>query len=471
MSHPRRPARPGRALTVYLVLLGPLLGGYLAFDKAFAYLHVPGTPVYVGEAVLLVGIVGVATGTGYLAARLATEPALLLLAAFTCWGLVRTLPYLPRYGLDAVRDAALWYYALAAFAVIAALSRSPDGLDRLLGGLTRFVPWLLAWLPFGVVLSSVEDGSPTVPWSAVSVLNHKPGNAVVAALLALGVLWLLPGRRGDAARAWWTAVAVVVVMLVVTQNRGGLLAAVAGTAAGLALVSPRARRRALHLATVAVLLVVTALAVVPLPVGGAQGRDFSASQLIRNVLSLGGSDVPGNLNGTTRGRIVLWSRVLDRQVATGRLVDGSGFGPNLAAEVGVYDEGTTALRSPHNSHLDILARMGLLGLALWIAVWACWYRQVVGGCRRLAREGLHAHRRLSVVCLMVVTAILVSCVFDPQLEGAQVAVLLWTAFGTGAVVTSRRALSRAVPVLPVRAGGARPAVRDAWPGSSAGSGR
>jgi hypothetical protein len=39
---------------------------------------------------------------------------------------------------------------------------------------------------------------------------------------------------------------------------------------------------------------------------------------------------------------------------------------------------------------------------------------------------------------MVATAILVSCFFSPQLEGAQVAAVLWTAFGIGVAVTSFR---------------------------------
>jgi hypothetical protein len=39
---------------------------------------------------------------------------------------------------------------------------------------------------------------------------------------------------------------------------------------------------------------------------------------------------------------------------------------------------------------------------------------------------------------MVTTAVLVSCFFDPQLEGPQVAALLWTVFGIGVAVTTRR---------------------------------
>ena len=45
---------------------------------------------------------------------------------------------------------------------------------------------------------------------------------------------------------------------------------------------------------------------------------------------------------------------------------------------------------------------------------------------------------MAVLSLMVTTAILVSSFFDPQLEGPQVAALLWTAFGIGVAVTTVR---------------------------------
>ena len=82
--------------------------------------------------------------------------------------------------------------------------------------------------------------------------------------------------------------------------------------------------------------------------------------------------------------------------------------------------------------------MGLVGLSLWIALWLGWYWRLVGGCQRLARRGLYFRRQVGVLCVTVTTAILVSSFFDPQLEGAQVAALLWTAFGVGVAVTSFR---------------------------------
>ena len=160
------------------------------------------------------------------------------------------------------------------------------------------------------------------------------------------------------------------------------------------------------------------------------------------MASLGGAQAGSNLAGTENGREQLWSLIYRNQVADGRLSYGSGFGVNLAYQVGVYESdagnGGGPLRSPHNSHLDILARTGMVGLSLWIALWLGWYWRLVAGCRRLARRGLYFRRQVAVLCMMVTTAIIVSSFFDPQLEGAQVAALLWTAFGAGVAVTSFR---------------------------------
>src|SRR5438105_4160002 len=106
-----RPRR-ARAVGLYGAAIGPLLGGYLLFDRAFAYLHLPGTPLYIGELVLVLGILASVTGTGYLLAPLRTEPIFAVLGAFILWGVIRFVPDLRSYSVDAVRDAALWYYAL-----------------------------------------------------------------------------------------------------------------------------------------------------------------------------------------------------------------------------------------------------------------------------------------------------------------------------------------------------------------------
>jgi hypothetical protein len=435
---PQAQGGSGRLFVLYGRLLGPLLGGYLLFDKAFAYLHLPGVPLFVGEMVLGVGAVAAVVATRYLRIPIRDEPILALLAAFAAWGLIRTVPEVGTYRMDALRDSAVWYYCLFAFFIPAALARSPDLFERLIVQSTRLTPWLLLWLPLGLVLAPLSEDAPTVPFSTVSVLSHKPGNAAIAALLVLGCMWVFPDTRSARSRAAWSVMALVVIALAATQNRGGLLGVVAGATVGLAFVRNRLGLVARAVVVTAIGLGLASMLSVKVPSAGGHGREFSATQLVANVVSLGGEDSPGNLGGTVKGRQELWSRILDKQVADGRLVDGSGFGRNLAAEVGVYDEGKDTLRSPHNSHLDIMARMGLVGLSLWIALWVGWYWRLIAGCRRLARQGQYVRRQWAVLSLTVNTAILVSSFFDPQLEGPQVAALLWTAFGVGVAATTVR---------------------------------
>jgi O-antigen ligase len=435
---PQAQAASGRLFVLYGRLIGPLLGGYLLFDRAFAYLHPPGIPLFVGEMVIGVGALAAVVATRYLMVPIRDEPILALLGAFALWGLIRTVPGVGTYRLDALRDSALWYYSLFAFFIAAALARSPQLLEHLIVGLTRLTPWLLLWLPLAVVLVPLQHDAPTVPFSTVSVLSHKPGNVAIAALLVLGCMWLFHDTRSARSRAVWSVIALVVIALAATQNRGGLIGVVAGATIGLAFVRNRLGLIARAVIIAAVGLGLASLLSLKVPIAGAQGREYSADQLVANVVSLSGEDSRGNLGGTVKGRQELWSRILDKQVADSRLVDGSGFGQNLAAEVGVYDEGKDTLRSPHNSHLHIMARMGLVGLSLWIALWVGWYWRLIVGSRRLTQQGLHARRGVAVLSLMVTTAILVSSIFDPQLEGPQVAALLWTAFGVGVAVTTVR---------------------------------
>lgn len=427
-----------RLLALYGSVLGPLLAGYLLFDKAFAYLHIPGTPLYIGEIALGIGVLGVLGATGYLRIPLRDEPVLALLAAFMLWGLTRAVPGVQEYGIDAIRDSALWYYSLFALLTVAALARWAGLLNRLVDGLVRLTPWLLLWLPAGMLLIPLEGDTPllTVPDSTISVLEHKPEDAAIAAVVAIGCLWLLPTRRIVRARVSWVLVAFLVLALAATQNRGGLLGAAAGLAVGLLFCRDRVRVFVKGLAAVTIVLTLVALLPLELPYAGTRGRDFSVAQLGENVLSLGAEE-SGRRDATAEDRKVLWTRILRKQETDGHLLEGSGFGPNLAAQVHEYDApGEFKVRSPHNSHLDVLARMGVIGLALWVALWLAWYRRLVLGCRRLERQGLHVRRQVTVLCLMAATAILVSTFFDPQLEGAQMAALLWTVFGVGIAVTS-----------------------------------
>ena len=106
----------------YLVALGVLLAGYAIVGKAFAYIGVP--PVYVGEIVFALGIIAFLNSKCAVAA-FATLPSLLLGVLFG-WAIIRTLPYLGEFGVDALRDSVLVVYGGFAFIIVALLLERPE---------------------------------------------------------------------------------------------------------------------------------------------------------------------------------------------------------------------------------------------------------------------------------------------------------------------------------------------------------
>lgn len=423
----------------YGILLGVLLAGNLLFDKAFAYIHVPGTPLYVAELFILFGAIAVASSPQYLSDAIRREPLLALLLLFVLWGAVRLLPDVSIYGINAIRDAALWYYCSFAFIAVAVLAKCPDMASRWLRQLDRFLLVVFIWLPIALVARSYATAGPDVPFSSMPILTHKSQDIVIVPVLGLGYLWLQPSVKGKKRCAFLSLIAFLIIIFTGTQTRGGLLSGLAGLTVGLIFADNRLRIMVRGALVVVACLVMTAMLSLQISTAGTPVhavRTFSAGQLLQNVASISGTSSPGFLSGTVAYRESLWTTVLSQQVEAGRLLNGFGFGLNLANQAGVYDGNYyDPLRSPHNSYLDVLARMGVVGIVLWVALWTAWYWRLVSRCKVLRRRGLGERRCIAVLCLMVNTAYLVGAFFDPAFEGAMAAVIAWTAFGVGVAVT------------------------------------
>src|SRR5690242_15610071 len=62
-----RSLRTGRRVMRWVgLLLAPVLVGYAFLDRGFAYIHIPGIPIFAGEVVVLVGLVAAVVATAYL---------------------------------------------------------------------------------------------------------------------------------------------------------------------------------------------------------------------------------------------------------------------------------------------------------------------------------------------------------------------------------------------------------------------
>jgi O-antigen/teichoic acid export membrane protein len=434
--------------------LGLLLGGYLFLNKSFAYLHVPGTPVFVGEMVFGIGLVE-ATLIRVPWRRLVAQSAILkVLAVFMAACSLRLAVDLPRYRLDAVRDSAIWYYGAFAFLVAAAVIYDPTFTPRLLRWYRRVLPWFLLWAPLAIVLGQMDSfASITVPDSSTPINAFKPGDIAVQVGFAIAFLWLgvgrLEGERRPVRSEMLLVVLGVLTLLVAgTQNRGGLLSGV--LMLGIVyLFLPAGRQRRIVLSVVLGLSILLSFAVLlDLRLHGSV-RDISVRQVTTNIGSVFG-EKDSQLSGTVSWRTGYWEEVLTDLRTTGTWVSGIGFGPILpdryTVDVGNTNEkeGATPLRNVHNSHLTILARGGVPAFSAWLALWLVFCRQLVRAIRRRARGvGEDPVAALYVLLLAAVPAYLFNAFFDPALEGPHCAIWLFTIVGFAAAYTRvRRAPSR-----------------------------
>ncbi|MDQ3641716.1 MAG: O-antigen ligase family protein [Actinomycetota bacterium] len=433
-----------------------VLGGYLFFGRPFAHVGVPWTPIYVGEALLAAGVyamlaerrtaVAVVTGSAPLQAVLAL--------------LVLTVARLPgdfaSHRVAALQDAAVCYYTVFAVVVACVACTSDASAQWLAGWYRRAIPWLLAWIPVAVLLSRSSDpGSAealsgrTVPGTDVALFGFKAGDLAMHAAVAVAFLWLCdrPASAHDRlCRTALTALGLGGILVAGSVNRGGLLTGAVVICATVALCRERKQLVGTALGSLTVVLALTAVSGVSVDVAG---RDVSLPQLAENARSIFDADVDAaDQRGTVEWRLEYWSAVAG-DVWNGRAGPlGYGFGTNLADRYGFQvatDEEDQRLRNAHNSHLSVMARLGLPGFAVWTLLWFVWLRTLWRARRSHSSE--EVNRRFATWLLIAVAAVLFNAVFDPILEGPQVAIWTWTLFGVGCAVATGRKAAPPSPVL------------------------
>ncbi len=412
------------------------LVGYIMFDRAFAWLHIPGTPLFIGEAVIGMGIwVLLSTRTG-IGSVIRAGASLKALRNFMLWGLVLLAIGILPWGLFAVRDSAIWYYGSIAIFVAMLLVSDPDRVSSWLIRYARLLPVYLIWFPFATVLHYVAPSNLWMPDSNVPVFYHRSGNMAVLAAIAIAFMWMAdaesklytPRQRGAL-----TTLATFVIVFTGLQNRGGMVASAALIAALMFLLSKR--RVEMVMMMIAVLVFAGAIGIIfNVKIALFDEREVSIEQFAKNVTSILNPDEGGQRQTeTTAWRLKIWTQVLN-DVSNDSPITGLGMGPDLGKRYGITTDERTPLRNPHNSHVGVLARMGWLGAILWAMLWITWMAEMQTLRRRLRYRD--RPRESSVVGWIMLTPIpiLVNCIFDPTLEGAQVAMILWTFFGVGAAL-------------------------------------
>lgn len=431
------PAPEPRIVGAFEATLLIVLMAYAFFDRGFAWLHIPGTPLFVGELVLIFGAGAMFAHPTSILTAIRRSPPLKLLGMFMAWGLALLVFFGVGYGIDAVRDSAMWYYGAAALLTVFLLLSDPRRIRRWLGTYARILPWLTAWLFIAVILeATLGGGPPFVPDSFVSIFSHSPGNTAVILVIGLAFVWLVDTDSihfTPSQRIAITAASGALLLFVGLKNRGGLVAGGIGIIAILVFMHRRRSELLVTLVGIGTLLAVIAL-VSQVSVALFGDREVSAEQFVDNITSIvsPGSGRESEV-GTTEWRIELWGRVLD-DVNSEFPLTGYGPGPDLGRIYNVAGSGEVQLRNPHNSHVGVIARFGWVGFGLWVVTWGVWTLLLLDLRTRLARLARADEAGLVAVLLIGAGMILVNAFFDPTVEGPQVGMWLWFIFGIGAAL-------------------------------------
>jgi len=421
---------------VWLKCLGAVLIGYGFLGKGFAYVGIP--PLFVGEIILVLGLLAATIGQGIKVAF--RSPLSLMWVAFAVLGVARTIPYINVYGLNALRDGVLWGYGVFALLVCALLLRS-GWVPRVPEYYVRWLPWFLCWLPVAYLFERLAGNMlPQLPGTDVTLLRLKAGDSAVhlagvAAFLLLGLHEVIVPQGSSkiavSVKEWmWWLLWLVATVLVGTSNRGGLLAILIAIGVVLLLRPISLGKWAKVILISSIITAVFFVFNIEIDIGRA--RKVSPQQIIVNLQSVFGNNDEQYLSGTREWRLEWWSDIVNYTFFGEYFWGGKGFGINLADDDGF--QGTAwegQLRSPHNGHLNVLARAGVPGFMLWLLL-----QTTFGICQlsfflHARRSGQERKARISLWILAYWIAFIVNASFDVFLESPQAGIWFWSLFGFG----------------------------------------
>jgi len=411
-----------RAFRTYIVLHGVWIALYAFFGKGFAYGGF--APFYVGEMLLILAVIA------FLASRriasILYTPIGLAFLLFLGWQVACAVPQIEIYGVDTFRDSVIWAYAAFACVTAAMILRLPGLLSSIVSQFSRFGRWFLVLGPvFWLATTYLKDYLPHWPGTTVTIPLVKGDEYCVhlAGILALALQGIGSVRQG------WILLILADAMLAMNV-RSGLLAFVVAASFAV-LFRPRPERVLVVVTCITALVVAMATFDFKITVPG-KARELSVQQLTDNLQSVVGSTSSHDLEATRRWRLVWWQQIVDYTVYGPYFWMGKGYGINLANsdgfQVGTQDE---PLRSPHSSHLTFLARSGVPGFLLWVALQLTWACLVLKSYVQARRHQATVWVGIFAWLMAYWLAFTVAAGFDVFLEGPMAGIPFWTLFGIG----------------------------------------
>jgi hypothetical protein len=400
-----------------------LLLGYMAMGKGFAYLGVP--PLYIGELTMVYGVFTLATTENW--SRVLRTLWLWPLLAFMFWGALRTIPFIPIYGADALHDAAVFLWGTFAIVIASLMAADPRRMLYVEDKFRIFAKLMLILGPFVFAFTIFANPYlPNAPWGDVPFILVKGGDLIVHLAGVFAFVVLLGGIP-----IWYVVICTILNLILCFTGRAAMVTfcSCAGLATAL---RPRSSLPWLLFPTLVIGLSFMWLLNIRIETDALEpGRYIAADQIVSNVASIFVDTNEDTLDGSKQWRLRWWDSILDYTFHGQYFWKGKGFGVNLADDDGFQVEADHSLRNPHNGHLTMLARGGVPMLGLWILCQLTLGYGLITSAWSARQRGEKHWFNLLAFLFIYWMAFLINASFDVFIESPVGGIWFWCVYGVG----------------------------------------
>jgi len=286
--------------------------------------------------------------------------------------------------------------------------------------------FIYKWFPFVALLNFILQYfvpffETVAPFGGIPILLYKNGDMGVQLLIS--TLLLLYSFENKTLK-WRVLLSLVIALdflILASYSRSGIVAFLASMLCFIYFnkdIQLQSRVKLLLKYLPIILLIVTPIYINIKVAENFQGRSVGFEQIKNNFSSIVGGTTDATSENNVVWRLVWWAKIIDYSLSSPNFFIGKGLGMNLATDDDIITL-DDSLRSPHNFHLNIMSRFGVLIFVIWMYF-------LIQLLRPLFKKQLQG-KRLLIGCILL--AFLLNASFDVFLEGPMGAFPFWTWVG------------------------------------------
>ena len=286
--------------------------------------------------------------------------------------------------------------------------------------------FIYKWFPFVALLNFILQYfvpffETVAPFGGIPILLYKNGDMGVQLLIS--TLLLLYSFENKTLK-WRVLLSLVIALdflILASYSRSGIVAFLASMLCFIYFnkdIQLQSRVRLLIKYLPVILLIVTPIYINIKVAENFQGRAVGLEQIKNNFSSIVGGTTDATSENNVVWRLVWWAKIIDYSFSSPNFFIGKGLGMNLATDDDIITL-DDSLRSPHNFHLNIMSRFGVLLFIIWMYF-------LIQLLKPLFKKQLQG-KRLLIGCILL--AFLLNASFDVFLEGPMGAFPFWTWLG------------------------------------------